>query len=79
MVKLRYSTLDFQSSIEFNCPQKKKKKTNNNNNIITTLFVFLLVNSSMQPMLLRNLMYCSYESNLFSFYANYELLESNIG
>ena len=73
MVKLRYSTLDFQSSVEFNCPQKKKKKTT------TTLFVFLLVNSSMQPMLLRNLMYCSYESNLFSFYANYELLESNIG
>ena len=26
MVKLRYSTLDFQSSVEFNCPQKKKKK-----------------------------------------------------
>ena len=74
MVKLRYSTLDFQSSVEFNCPQKKKKKKTT-----TTLFVFLLVNSSMQPMLLRNLMYCSYESNLFSFYANYELLESNIG
>ena len=34
MVKLRYSTLDFQSSVEFNCPQKKKKKNNNNNNII---------------------------------------------
>ena len=36
MVKLRYSTLDFQSSVEFNCPQKKKKKKkkNNNNNII---------------------------------------------
>ena len=28
MVKLRYSTLDFQSSVEFNCPQKKKKKKN---------------------------------------------------
>ena len=76
MVKLRYSTLDFQSSVEFNCPQKKKKKKKKTT---TTLFVFLLVNSSMQPMLLRNLMYCSYESNLFSFYANYELLESNIG
>ena len=76
MVKLRYSTLDFQSSVEFNCPQKKKKKKTTTT---TTLFVFLLVNSSMQPMLLRNLMYCSYESNLFSFYANYELLESNIG
>ena len=76
MVKLRYSTLDFQSSVEFNCPQKKKKKKKTTT---TTLFVFLLVNSSMQPMLLRNLMYCSYESNLFSFYANYELLESNIG
>ena len=73
--KLRYSTLDFQSSAEFNCPQKKKKKKTTT----TTLFVFLLVNSSMQPMLLRNLMYCSNESNLFSFYANYELLESNIG
>ena len=32
MVKLRYSTLDFHSSVEFNCPQKKKN--NNNNNII---------------------------------------------
>ena len=77
MVKLRYSTLDFQSSVEFNCPQKKKKKKKTTTT--TTLFVFLLVNSSMQPMLLRNLMYYSYESNLFSFYANYELLESNIG
>ena len=72
MVKLRYSTLDFQLSIEFNCPQKKKKKKTKQKQktTTTTLFVFLLVNSSMQPMLLRNLMYCSYESNLFSFYAN---------
>ena len=74
MVKLRYSTLDFQLSIEFNCPQKKKKKKKKKKQkqktTTTTLFVFLLVNSSMQPMLLRNLMYCSYESNLFSFYAN---------
>ena len=31
MVKLRYSTLYFQLSIEFNCYLKKKKKKNNNN------------------------------------------------
>ena len=43
MVKLRYSTLDFQSSVEFNCPQKKKKKkkkkNNNNNNNIICVFI----------------------------------------
>ena len=39
MVKLRYSTLDFQSSVEFNCPQKKKKKKNNNNNNIICVFI----------------------------------------